>query len=251
MGGKSKIARELLKFIPRSVTHIGSPFIGGAGFELFLHRVRGITTLGGDRMYPLVNCWKHFLADAPAVADAIQRELPYGREKYDDWCAEWQAADYNLSGVEWAARFWLVRMCGVPVRVFSFSPMMIEKTHRNIRSFLKNLRRWRGPGLSVVHMEFPEFLDTWDGFIYADPPYVDHEDVYVYQGSYQFDHHLLAEILRSRRGWVLSYNDCKLVRDLYAGYPMHEVDAMWSSAPLAGRRPEARELIILDTDSLV
>ncbi len=245
MGGKSKIARELLKFVPRSVTHIGSPFIGGAGFELFLHRVRGITALGADRMYPLVNCWNHFLDDAPAVADAVVRDLPYTREKYDDWCSEWREADYDLSGVDWAARFWLVRMCGAPTRMFSFSPVMTAKLHSNMRSMLKSLRRFRAPGLTVKHCEFSEFLSSFDGFVYADPPYVDSEDVYDFRKrDGAFNHHLLSDLMCQRRGWVLSYNDCDLVRELYAGYHMHEIDVMWSSATLVGRRPEARELII-------
>ena len=39
-----------------------------------------------------------------------------------------------------------------------------------------------------------------------------------------FDHEGLADILKERSKWVLSYNNCDYVRNLYNGYKILEVE---------------------------
>lgn len=59
-----------------------------------------------------------------------------------------------------------------------------------------------------------------DKFLYLDPPYANGGKLYGTRGDMHdgFQHEELAEILRSRTKWLLSYNDCKQVRALYSGY---------------------------------
>jgi DNA adenine methylase len=68
-------------------------------------------------------------------------------------------------------------------------------------------------------------------FIYADPPYFtsDSEDNKMFKNIYpnsnfaihhnHFDHHKLRELLDNHKGkFILSYNNCKEIREMYSGY---------------------------------
>ena len=56
--------------------------------------------------------------------------------------------------------------------------------------------------------------------MYLDPPYFLSSNLYGKRGDHHknFDHEGLAEVLRNRDKWLLSYNDCEQVRDLYSGF---------------------------------
>ena len=60
-----------------------------------------------------------------------------------------------------------------------------------------------------------------DSFLYLDPPYKSKYSLYGYKGSMHkgFDHAALAAMLKKRDRWILSYNDCPEIRELYKGTP--------------------------------
>ena len=60
--------------------------------------------------------------------------------------------------------------------------------------------------------------DRSDAFIYCDPPYFKSE--YVYKCGFTWDDHLrLKHVLGEAKGkWLVSYNDCAEIRELYRNY---------------------------------
>ena len=65
--------------------------------------------------------------------------------------------------------------------------------------------------------------DREDAFFYCDPPY------YKTEGHYEVvfrrdDHVRLRDVLGGIQGkWLLSYNDCAYIRELYEGYQIETV----------------------------
>jgi len=92
-----------------------------------------------------------------------------------------------------------------------------------------------------------------DAALYLDPPYclnkevgnegVNRETLYGTEGDHHegFDHVALANILKSREKWVLSYNNCKYIRKLYDGYKI--VDAEWAYG--MNKSKESSEILII------
>ena len=84
----------------------------------------------------------------------------------------------------------------------------------------------------LLKVDYGDFTDTIpnhpDEFLYCDPPYAlslevarkrKEDDLYGMAGSLHrdFDHAALRDLLVDREGWLLSYNDCKEVRQWYEG----------------------------------
>ena len=114
------------------------------------------------------------------------------------------------------------------------------------------------PGKQIIAMQGPfgtelnEALirqyDREGAFFYCDPPYYMTEDYYEVSFPEQ-DHIRLKNTLAGCQGkWMVSYNDCSYIRDLYAGYYLTEATRLNNMAQRYEKGSEYRELIITNYD---
>ena len=70
--------------------------------------------------------------------------------------------------------------------------------------------------------------------------------ILLYKGHNNFDHQRLAKLLKKydKEGlkWVLSYSDCKLIRELYQEFNIYEESWNYSMNPKGGKK--SHELVI-------
>jgi DNA adenine methylase len=252
-GGKTRACRTFLKYLPKDVTTICSPFLGGGSFELYCLMNYYIRIFAYDLFEALVLFWKCLLEDPRRLAEIVARYLPVvTKEKFyhlqrtyrqinDPW--ERAAATYVLNRTSFSGT----------MESGGFSPL--EKNGRNGRfnennvEFLRNFRVPDGM-LSVERLSFEEsILRHPESFIYGDPPYLVDSKLYGRRGDlHDIDHILLLELLGSRDNWMLSYNDCAEVRKLYRGF--HIVDdrdgLSWQYG--MSKSKKSKELLILSKD---
>ena len=91
---------------------------------------------------------------------------------------------------------------------------------RFTESSINRLRDFKSTNLRVEYADYKDALNKHsDKFLYLDPPYANGGKLYGNRGDMHegFDHGHLAKILRKRDGWLMSYNDCEMIRDLYEG----------------------------------
>ncbi len=90
--------------------------------------------------------------------------------------------------------------------------------------------------------------DRPDTFFYADPPYFSTEDMYAVDFG-QSDHVRLRDTLKGIRGrFLLSYNDCPEIRELYDGFSIFDFSRPHSMAQRYEAGKEFRELLIGNYD---
>lgn len=125
---------------------------------------------------------------------------------------------------------------------------------RLTESTLERLRGFDVENFIVKRADFKDSIAAHpDAALYLDPPYClnkedgndggNRETLYGTEGDHHegFDHVGMADILKSRHNWVLSYNDCKYIRDLYDGYKIVEVE--WAYGMNASK--ESSEILII------
>ena len=90
--------------------------------------------------------------------------------------------------------------------------------------------------------------DREDAFFYLDPPYYSTED--MYDGGFdERDHIRLRDLLRSINGrFLLSYNDCPHIRELYRDYEIFDFSRAHSMAQRYEAGKEFKELLIANYD---
>lgn len=90
--------------------------------------------------------------------------------------------------------------------------------------------------------------DRPDAFFYLDPPYFSTED--MYEVGFGWDDHVrLRDTLKNIKGkFLLSYNDCDEIRELYNGFSMFDFSRTHSMAQRYESGKEFKELLIGNYD---
>lgn len=241
-GGKSRAVGQILGLLP-AVDTLCSPFLGGGSVELACAS-RGIAVSGYDAFEPLVNFWQVALNDAPRLAQLVydHKLHPLSRTEF----YAWQKRYYGVENHEkQAAVFFALNRASFSGTTLSGG--MSPGHPRFTPSAIQRLADFTSDGLSVQAADFRESIPRHENdFLYCDPPYANGEALYGARGDMHkgFNHETLAKLLRQRDRWILSYNDCDLVRELYHGYQF--ITPVWTYGMSANKT--SNEVLILSGD---
>lgn len=120
------------------------------------------------------------------------------------------------------------------------------------KNIYKDYSIWseRLKGVCIENMDFRRLIkeyDSADSLFYLDPPYVGSENYYKMRRSFGIkEHKELCAILKSLQGkFILSYNDCALVRELYKDFRIIESKEVRYSLNIKVRK-KTREVIVVN-----
>ena len=121
---------------------------------------------------------------------------------------------------------------------------------RKLFGLIKELED-RMANVVVENQDFETLIkhyDRADSFFYADPPYFSTED--MYEVGFGWDDHVrLRDTLKNIQGkFLLSYNDCPEIRELYEGFSMLDFSRTHSMAQRYEAGKEFKELLIANYD---
>lgn len=187
---------------------------GGAGWVLFGREPSSkVMEVFNDYDAELVNIYRCIKYHP----DALQHELdmlPDAREVFFDCRAQEQVR--GLTDIQRAARsLYLIKASfGTDRRTFATAPKGVRNISASFPAVQERLRR-----VIIENLDFEHLIKTYDrenALFYCDPPYVETEK--YYRARFQeSDHKRLADALHNIKGrFLLSYNDCPQVRELYA-----------------------------------
>lgn len=220
-GGKSRAVKIIYEYIPKNVKKICSPFFGGGSLEI--HCVQnGKTVYGYDSFKPLVDFWQCLLSKPEELAKNVKKHHPVEREQF----YRLQTMQFDSKDqIESATLFFVLNRTSFSGSTLS-GGMATGGDEENpnprfTESSIERLREFKINNLFVELADFKESIPRHDdAFLYLDPPYMIDSKLYGRKGDLHrdFDHQGLAEILRDRDNWILSYNNSKDVDRLYDGY---------------------------------
>lgn len=123
---------------------------------------------------------------------------------------------------------------------------------RKLFGLIKKLER-RMANVVVENQDFETLIDHYDrpdAFFYLDPPYYSTES--MYDVAFEWDDHIrLRDTLKEINGkFLLSYNDCPEIRELYQGLSVFDFSRTHSMAQRYEAGKEFRELLIANYDLL-
>lgn len=240
-GGKSRAVRTIVELMPLDTRTVVSPFLGGGSVELACAAL-GMSVRASDLFEPLVTFWHQLLLDPVSVADEAARHYPLERDRF----YELQRGFYGIEDpVERAGVFYALNRA-------SFSGVtlaggMSPGHPRFTESSISRLRRFNTGDFKVRCMDFAAAMESApeDCMMYCDPPYmIESDNLYGYRGDMHggFDHMRLAGLLRERENWILSYNECAAVRDLYGDYTI--LTPSWTYGMANDKR--SREVLVVN-----
>lgn len=213
-GGKTRAVETITSFFPKGLKRLISPFFGGGSVELFM-AAQGTKVLGFDVFQPLVEFWQCLLQEPAALALEVEKHYPLLKE---DFYRLQKEQTHSKIKLERAAVYYVLNRSSFSGSTLSGG--MSPGHPRFTETCIERLRQFHNPHVQVQEASFSASLQKHkDVFAYLDPPYLIKSSLYGKKGDAHknFDHEALAQILRSREAWILSYNDCEEIRTLYEG----------------------------------
>jgi DNA adenine methylase len=214
-GGKTRAIDVITQYFPKDITEICSPFLGGASIELFV-AASGVKVHGYDVFRPLVEFWQCAIKAPCQLSDIVRRYYPLKKAAF----YELQQTQIKFkTKMERAGVFYVLNRSSFSGSTLSGG--MSPDHPRFTESSIERLRHFYNPNLEVNRADFKESITSHRNvFTYLDPPYLIASTLYGKKGDTHkdFDHVGLAKLLKKRSNWIMSYNDCKEIRELYAGY---------------------------------
>lgn len=220
IGGKKLLKKKIIEQFPETFDRYIEVF-GGAGWILFDKEKHAPMEVFNDINRDLINlyrCVKYH-------PEALQKELEWAfvsREQFFDYIS--QAAVKGMTDIQRAARFFCVIKLsfGSDLRSFGVRPRDMQRTIDYLQKVSKRLNK-----VVIECADFGRLIKTYDresALFYCDPPYYEAEKYYPDRFQPE-DHIRLRESLSQIKGkFILSYNDCPEIRELYAGYNITTVE---------------------------
>ncbi len=214
-GGKFRAVETIKAYIPEGTDKIAAPFLGGGSVELSC-AADGIKVYGADAFEPLVNFWRHAKNSPVLLAEHVRVYHPLTKTKF-----------YNLQkgyeditdALDRAAVFYVLNRSSFSGTTLSGG--MSPGHPRFTPSAIERLRDFRARNLNVRYADYKDTIKRHsEKLLYLDPPYANGEKLYGDRGDMHegFNHEELAEELKQRNGWIMSYNDSKKIRQMYSQY---------------------------------
>ena len=214
IGGKKALREEIVARFPLNYSRYIEVF-GGGGWILF-HKDPGRDFEVYNDFNPnLANLYR-CVRDHP---EELQEELRYVlNSRLDfDYMKKMMHSGTVLTDIKRAAYFYqLIRYSyasgldsygGQPHSMWNNFPLIHQACQRLQRVVIEN-------------KDFEKLIRQYDrpeSFFYCDPPYYETEDYYQDVGFTRKDHERLANALCTMQGkFLLSYNDCPEIRELYS-----------------------------------
>lgn len=240
-GGKSRAVKHIAPYFDKHDI-IVSPFFGGGSIEIHLASL-GKTVIGYDVFEPLTIFWKEILKDPNAVADIVQSYLPLSKEDFYDL----QKKQHENNDAETAAIFFVLNRCSFSGSTLSGG--MSPNHPRFNQNSIDRLRSFNSDTLTVDNISFEDvFVKHQNEMMYLDPPYLlkSGNNLYGNKGSTHknFNHIKLYELIKDRKKWIMSYNDCKEIRELYEDFMIKTPE--WSYGMSSNK--SSKEVLIFSPD---
>lgn len=240
VGGKNNLKKEIVKRFPEKYEKYIEVF-GGAAWVLFYKEKNGYEVYN-DLNRDLVNLFKCVKYHLPE----LKRELSNGLNSRQLFYEMRESLNYNgLTDIQRAARFFMIIKTSYGSKGETFG--CVKKNISTMVKYLDAIQE-RLCNVIIENMSFENIIERYDKkdvLFYFDPPYYGTEK--YYQVQFSEDNHIkLAEMLKNIEGkFILSYNDCEYIRNLYSQFSIEIVERNNNlNARYEGKSRVYRELII-------
>ena len=227
-GGKTraiKILEPLIKKrFPVQKTLL-SPFMGGGSFELHMLSL-GYKLITNDLFKPLYTFWLMCKEQPAALQALVKTYQPMTKEKF---AAIRESILLDLDPISVAAKYFVINRSSFSGSTFCGGYSAESGEKRFTENSVKKIGALELSGITLENKDCLDFIrlhpQTNDTILFLDPPYYISTYIYGRDGDMHegFNHVGLMELLKGRTDWVLCYNDCQYIRDLYKGCKIEKV----------------------------
>jgi len=228
-GGKTRACNILDEIInekgfDKSV--VISPFFGGGSFEFFLRTKYDSKLIVNDKFKPLISFWKTVQTRKVELCGELRKLLGVVSKSTFSKMRDtiMKDTDEFIQGY----KYFVINRCSFSGATLSGGFSTESSKKRFTESSIKRTEDLDLSNVEFHNLDFTEFLKGKRGLIFLDPPYYLEQSSKLYGNNgdmhENFDHEKLFNAMRLRKNWIMTYNDCEYIRNLYKDYDIRDVN---------------------------
>jgi len=231
-GGKSLAVGLIIERFPDNIKRLVSPFMGGGSVEIACSVELGLPVIGYDIFNLLINYWDIQIKNPEELYKRLLKFKP-NREEFSRvkniLKLHWEGKKIIRSKYDLAAIYYFNHNTSYGPH-FLGSQSSVYLQQERYQTIIEKVRNLRINNIQVGCVSFEKIMTKYkNDFLYCDPPYYLDGDSKTFIGLYphrnfpihhkNFDHERLKNFLMKHRGgFVLSYNDCSIIKEWYKDF---------------------------------
>lgn len=249
-GGKTracKILEEVLfkYFDTTQYDTIYSPFFGGGSFEFHLQTKLGFAIVCNDKFKPLYSFWNACKNNKQQLCEKLYLKKTITKDEFSSIRSLIMNEEEPITQ---AYYYFIINRCSFSGATLSGGFSTEASKKRFTKTSVDRINDLSLSKFMIYNTDFTSFITSYclSGIIFLDPPYyLDKQSkLYGYNGDMHenFDHKALYDILKNKKTWLMTYNNCDYIRDLYKDFTIIDVD--WAYG--MNKSKKSSEIVILN-----
>uniref|UniRef100_A0A6C0CGW2 site-specific DNA-methyltransferase (adenine-specific) n=1 Tax=viral metagenome TaxID=1070528 RepID=A0A6C0CGW2_9ZZZZ len=257
-GGKTracKIIDGILNdnFDLRNFDTLVSPFFGGCSFEFYFQNKYNYKLIVNDKFKPLFNFWKQIKKNKEELCDELDKIPIVSKELFTDYRKTIITLNDNEeTSLQQAIQYFIINRCSFSGSTLSGGFSQEASAKRYTPSSINKIRSLDFSNIEIFNYDFEEFINIYGdqekSLLFLDPPYYLEKQSKLYGNNgdmhENFNHNQLYDLIKTKKNWLITYNNCDYIRDLYKDYKILEVDWKYGM----NKTKTSSEIIILSNN---
>tara|TARA_B110000285_G_C15009487_1_gene555647 strand:+ start:322 stop:1062 length:741 start_codon:yes stop_codon:yes gene_type:complete len=236
-----------------TITTVISPFFGGGSFEFFLQSNHGFKIVANDMFYPLVTFWKTCKsADKKVLCSELREQMATITK--DKFLQLRNSIMTESDPMKQALLYFIINRCSFSGSTLSGGFSQESSTKRFTKSSIDRVEKLNLSQFDIQSKHFKDFIEELEielktepsnSLMFLDPPYYlgRKSSLYGKNGDMHrdFDHQELFTVLKYKKKWMMTYNNCDYIRNLYKDFEIIETN--WAYG--MNKTKKSSELVII------
>lgn len=250
-GGKSRACKIIDKIILEhfdlnNFDNLVSPFFGGGSYEFFFQNKTKYKLYVNDKFTPLYNFWKQIQInknelcyELRKISNITKNDFIYYRNNI---------LDLNNNILQQSIFYFIINRCSFSGSTTSGGFSEDASKNRYTSSSINRIELLDLSNIEIYNYDFEYFLNNYTNdksLIFLDPPYYLEKKSTLYGNKgdlhLEFDHIKLFNLIQNKQNWIMTYNNCEFIKNLYKNFIIINVN--WSYG--MNKTKESSEIIII------
>ncbi len=252
-GGKTRACQILddiltKHFDIKSFDNFISPFFGGGSFELHIQNKYNLNIIANDKFTPLYHFWYSCKFNQDKLCEELYKKINT-IEKHN--FTEMREKIMNETNkFEQSIMYFIINRCSFSGATLSGGFSLEASKKRFTNSSIDKIKNLNLSKMNIYNLDFEDFINENNdnkskNLIFLDPPYYLEKGSKLYGNNgdmhEKFDHDKLYNCLSTKKNWLMTYNNCEYIKNLYKDFTIIETE--WTYG--MNKSKESSEIVIL------
>ena len=225
-----------------------SPFFGGGSFEFHIQNNYNYKLIVNDKFTPLYNFWKQIKENKTILCEQLKTIPSVSKELFTNYRNTIMSLNDNR--LQQALQYFVINRCSFSGATLSGGFSEEASLKRYTLSSINRISALDFTNIDIYNEDFQNFIKNYVSeenkcLIFLDPPYYLEKQSKLYGNNgdmhENFNHQLLFDVIKTKKNWIITYNNCEYIRTLYKDFVI--IDVNWTYG--MNKTKQSSEIVII------